>query len=371
MMEKMKDILSDVGFLVHLASVAAATIVAFWTAKMLLDLSVRKDDKIKSNISLFVRAFRGPLYSAIALIGGVELVVGLLDRIQPAWVVQFRSIQSMIILLLVFVVLYRLISVVEHRFLDRAERMQKEKKDADLILDPGAIRAFGRVMKGVILVIAGLSLMSNLGIRIEGLLAFGGIGTIMIGILARETLANHFSGLVIFMDRPFDVGDWVRIQALGVEGMVETIGWRITCVRSFDQRPLYVPNSLISANVIENPQRMLNRRIYEYIGLRYDDIGVLKAVVDEVRNMLRNHPEIDHEQMLMVNFDRYGDFSIDFFIYAMTVTKEWTEYHEVKEDVLFRIAKIVEKHGAEFAFPTRTLHHLHPQGFALPEKIKD
>ena len=161
---------------------------------------------------------------------------------------------------------------------------------------------------------------------------------------------------MIFLDRPFSVGDWIRSPDQEVEGVVEEIGWRLTRIRTFDKRPLYVPNSVFASLTVENPSRMLNRRIYETVGIRYADIGVMEAVVKDVETMLKEHEAIDTTQTLMVNFVSFGSSSIDFFIYTFTKTTVWTEFHAIKQDILLRIAAIIEQHGAEIAFPTQTLH---------------
>ena len=166
---------------------------------------------------------------------------------------------------------------------------------------------------------------------------------------------------MILLDRPFSVGDWIRSPDREIEGTVEDIGWRLTRIRTFDQRPLYVPNAVFTNLAVENPSRMRNRRIYETIGVRYDDVGVLRQIVSDVESMLREHPDIDLNRTLMVNFVEFGPSSLDFFIYTFTRTKLWAEFHAIKQDVLFRIAEIIEGHGAEIAFPTQTLHVVQPE----------
>ena len=104
--------------------------------------------------------------------------------------------------------------------------------------------------------------MQALGYSISGVLAFGGIGGIAVGFAAKDLLANFFGGLMIYLDRPFSVGDWIRSPDKNIEGTVEEIGWRLTRIRTFDKRPLYVPNSTFTQISVENPSRMLNRRIY-------------------------------------------------------------------------------------------------------------
>jgi len=198
-------------------------------------------------------------------------------------------------------------------------------------------------------------ILQSLGVSVSGLLAFGGVGGIAVGFAARDLLANFLGGLSIFLDRPFAVGDWIRSPDREIEGTVEDIGWRVTRIRTFDQRPLYVPNSVFSTVALENPSRMLNRRIYETIGIRYDDAGAMEQIVAEVKEMLAAHDDIDKGKTLMVNFVAFGASSLDFFIYCFTRTTDWATYHGVKQDVLVKILKIIEGQGAEVAFPTRTV----------------
>ena len=199
-----------------------------------------------------------------------------------------------------------------------------------------------------------------MGFSIAGVLAFGGIGGIAVGFAAKDLLANFFGGLMIYLDRPFAVGDWIRSPDRELEGTVEDIGWRLTRIRTFDKRPLYVPNAVFTQVAVENPSRMLNRRIYENIGVRYDDAAQLRAIVNDVRAMLAAHDDIDANQTLIVNFNGYGASSLDFMVYCFTKTIQWVEYHQVKENVLLGILDIISAHGAECAFPTHTVHLHNP-----------
>ena len=160
---------------------------------------------------------------------------------------------------------------------------------------------------------------------------------------------------MVYWDRPFNVGDWIRSPDREIEGTVEDIGWRLTRIRTFDQRPLYVPNSIFTGIVVENPSRMANRRINETIAIRYADINKMAAIVEKVKAMLTAHPDIDTSKTLMVNFDTFNKSSVDFFIYTFTKTTQWVEFHHIKQDVLLKISDIVEQHGAQMAFPTTTL----------------
>ena len=158
------------------------------------------------------------------------------------------------------------------------------------------------------------------------------------------------------MDRPSAVGERVRSADREIDGMVEKVGWRLTCIRTFDKGHRYVPNSVFTTIAVENPSRMLNRRIYETIGIRYDDAGEMRTIVSKVKDMLENHPEIDSTKTLIVNFNTFAPSSLDFFVYTFTKTTDWVYYHEVKQDVMLKIIKIIEEEGAECAFPTSTIH---------------
>lgn len=223
-------------------------------------------------------------------------------------------------------------------------------------LDLTTLTALGNLGKISIIITGVLVGLQSMGYSISGVLAFGGIGGIAIGFAAKDMLANLFGSLIIFLDRPFKIGDWIRSPDREIEGTVESIGWRMTVIRTFDRRPLYVPNSVFSTITLENPSRMTNRRIYETIGIRYDDFSAMPAITREVREMLLQHPDIDATRTLMVNFTRYGESALDFFIYTFTKTVVWEEFHVVKQDVLLKIGEIIARHGAEIAFPTSTVH---------------
>ncbi|MBY6189206.1 mechanosensitive ion channel family protein [Microbulbifer agarilyticus] len=242
------------------------------------------------------------------------------------------------------------------RFAKEVERNLADPRYMHKPIDATTVRAIGKLVRASIMITAALVIMQRLGYSVSGVLAMGGIGGLAIGFAAKDLLANFFGGLMIYLDRPFKVGDWVRSPDQEIEGTVEDIGWRLTRIRTFDKRPLYIPNGTFTQISVENPSRMLNRRIYETIGIRYEDAHLMETVVGEVRRMLEQHPEIDTNQTLIVNFNSFAPSSLDFFIYTFTKTTEWVRYHEIKQDVLLKILKIIEAQGASCAFPTSTLH---------------
>lgn len=250
------------------------------------------------------------------------------------------------------------------RLIDHAERRFISKGK-----DETTVNALGKLMKAAVLVITALGIFQTLGFSISGVLAFGGVGGLVVGMAAKDLLANFFGAFVIYLDRPFKVGDWIRSPDRSIEGTVEHIGWRVSIIRTFDKRPLYVPNAIFSSIAVENPSRMSHRRIYETLGIRYADSKSMAAIVTEVKEMLTLHDEIDTTQTMIVNFNGFGTSSMDFFIYTFTKTTNWVHFHEVKQDVLLKVMAIIESHHAEFAFPTQTLHiaGVNPDARITPE----
>jgi MscS family membrane protein len=223
-------------------------------------------------------------------------------------------------------------------------------------MDYTTVNAISKLSRMVVIITVVLIALQTLGYSISGVLAFGGVGGIAIGFAAKDLLANFFGGFIIHLDRPFKVGDWIRSPDRNIEGTVEQIGWRMCTIRTFDKRPLYVPNATFTTIAVENPSRMSHRRISETIGVRYEDIDRVSGIVSDIRSMLQNHDEIEARQTLIVNFLAFNHSTLDIMVYTFTKTSEWVKYHEVKQDVLLKISDIIVGHGAELAFPTQTLH---------------
>ena len=193
-----------------------------------------------------------------------------------------------------------LLSWFASRFIRFVEQNVSNTSYRENPIDATTANAVAKLLRAAVLITAGLLILQNLGVSIGGVLAFGGIGGIAIGFAARDLLANFFGALMIFLDRPFSVGDWIRSPDRDIEGTVEEIGWRLTRIRTFDQRPLYVPNAVFASLAVENPERMLNRRIYETVGVRYDDTKVLPDILEGIRAYLIGNDSIDKLSLIHI-----------------------------------------------------------------------
>ncbi|MCD9465307.1 mechanosensitive ion channel protein MscS [Photobacterium phosphoreum] len=257
----------------------------------------------------------------------------------------FLALLRHLLLVGVFIwIVMRLITNIEQTILDN-----RPHRDAT------TVTAISKILRLLVMVLSSLIVMQNFGLSLSGLLTFGGVGGLVVGMAAKDLLANFFGGMMIYFDRPFKVGDWIRSPDRQIEGTIERIGFRMTVIRTFDKRPLYVPNSVFSSVVVENASRMQNRRIKQSVGLRYCDAAVVGLVVDDIKTMLQNHADIETRQTLIVSFDTYGPSSLNILVYTFTKTVDWVKYKAVQQDVMLQIVAIVHARGADFAFPTTTL----------------
>ena len=341
---------SDNSWMIYVFCTVLITLVLSYISRLLLH---RLELKLKKTPNLFddalVAAIRRPIRAIIWLIG-ISIAAEIIYQHTEAPV--FAAVPTIREVLFILIVGWTLLrftkngskAIVEHR-----------TRRGDVV-DLTTIDALTNLLKASIFITTGLIVLQALGYSINAVLTFGGIGGIAVGFAAKDVLANFFGAMMIYLDRPFNVGDWIRSPDRDIEGTVETIGWRMTTIRTFDKRPLYIPNSVFAQVAVENPSRMSHRRIYETIGIRYDDIGKMQFIINDVKQMLLEHKDIDSSQTMIVHFNAFNASSCDFFVYIFTHNKDWITFHAIKQDVLLKIADIIAEHKAEIAFPTRTLH---------------
>ncbi|WP_325891328.1 mechanosensitive ion channel family protein [Grimontia sp. NTOU-MAR1] len=334
----------DFNWLEHIGLMLGAAAIAWLVWRLVLSKLMEVSKKTRTQLDeIVLKVISTPVSVFIWLWPTTFAVGSLMDastNVGTDWLTISRRV--LVIVLMLWVML-RLVNAIE------AYLSQSDKRDQT------TVSAIGHVMRLLLAFIGVLTLLQEFGISLTGLLTFGGVGGLIVGLAAKDLLSNFFGGLMIYFDRPFNVGDWINSPDRNIEGTVERIGMRMTMIRTFESRPIYVPNSVFSSIVVQNPSRMRNRRINETIGIRYKDADKMGAIVADVKKMLETHPDIEQNATLMVNFNAFAGSSLEFFIYTFTKTINWARYHEVKQDVMLKIVEIVHAHGADFAFPTRTI----------------
>lgn len=332
-----------------------------FTLAIITDLVQRRigkkiQDKIKSKnknfvfLESFITAIKKPA-SFIIYLMATTVSLGLINEFLDISIIsKFKSLRGILILSAINFFLFYFIRYVKEG---------KLKEIDDGIVENGdktVVQVSANIVNVLSFVVIFLMILQEIGISVSGLMAFGGMGGLIVGLSAKEFLSDFFGGIMLITDKPFKVGDWIRSPDRNIEGTVEDIGMRRVCVRTFDKRPLYIPNSVLSTITIENPSRMSNRRIKETIGIRYEDADKMGTITRKVREMLESHSGIDTNVILMVNFDSFGDSSLNFFIYTFTKTTDWVTYQGIKHNILLNIYDIIKEEGADIAFPTSTLY---------------
>jgi MscS family membrane protein len=230
-------------------------------------------------------------------------------------------------------------------------------------LDDHLLPFVRKCLKGFILMMAFILAIQNLGYSVSGLLASLGIGGLAVALAAKDTLANVFGSLMLILDRPFKLGDWVK--AGDMEGTVEEIGFRSTRIRTFAKTLITVPNSIIANLPLDNFSRMPKRRIKLSVGVTYATTPAqMRTAVDAIRDLLRRHPAIDQE-FFLVNFTDFGASSLDIMVYCFTATTVWGDYLDARQDLCLQIMQLLEAQGLEIAFPSRSVY-LHPTTTPAP-----
>ncbi|MES2344409.1 MAG: mechanosensitive ion channel family protein [Chlamydiota bacterium] len=226
---------------------------------------------------------------------------------------------------------------------------------ASKVVDTQMIFIFGRIVSIIIVVLGSMMILQLLGLDIMPLIAFGGIGAAAIGFASKDVIANFCSGVMIYITRPFIVGEWILLPDRKVEAIIEEIGWYMTAVRDKEKRPIYLPNAIFSQQLVINSSRMSHRRILENISVRYDDFSKVKLLAEEIKKKVASHPRIDTHLPLLVFFNAFKEYSLDIHIDIYTIATRYEEYLAVKQEVLLSIYDTILAHGAAMPFPTRTI----------------
>jgi MscS family membrane protein len=231
--------------------------------------------------------------------------------------------------------------------------------------------------KILILIVDITIILSYMGINITAIITSLGIGGIIIGLAAKDTLSNFFDSIRLISEDAFHIGDWIETRDF--EGFVTEIGLNATQIRTFDNALIIIPNSKLANDYIKNwSRRVIGRRIKFWIKLKYStNTQEIKRVIEEIRDMLINHPKIVTDEKikdslkkmpknalfviedkygvrktLLVYLDKFDEYSMDILVYAFSTTIKWDEWLEVKQDVYLKVLEIIKTSKLELAYPS-------------------
>ncbi|MDB5121360.1 MAG: mechanosensitive ion channel protein MscS [Sphingobacteriales bacterium] len=253
----------------------------------------------------------------------------------------------------------RIIDFVAHVFFQRAS-LTESKSDAQMVPFAKELGKIVTIIIGVF-VIMGAVFNLNVATIVAGL----GIGGIAVALAAQDTLQNLLGSFTIFADKPFVVGDLVRVDKY--EGTIEKVGFRSTLLRTLDKTMVIIPNKKMIDSPVENLTLRNLRRIKFNIGLKYDTPSTtISKISSEITEYVNKHSSTSNDTL--VTFDSFGDSSVNLQVQYFIEQTEYTDYMKVKEEINYQIMEIVMRNGAGFAYPSQTVYHQYPASSLPPHE---
>lgn len=341
------------------ALVLALAVCVRWLALRIMDGHLRRmvartqtsfDDKVLAALRRSV--------GYLILLGGGFLALACLElpRAPFDWHLAVWRVLNTLLLLCVGLLAYRIADLTLSYL---SEKQGAEKKS---LLDQQFVPLLRDVSRVALVLLVTVGVVQSWGYSPAGILAGVGVGGLALAFAAQDTVANVFGSFIVFSDRPYKIGDWIKIA--GIEGTVEQIGIRSTRIRLFDKALVSVPNKIVANESIYNYSEMPVRRIDLVVRLGYSARPEqVLAIVQDIRALLKGHSGIDQEYWV-VNFSELGAYSLDLIVYCFTRSTVWEEYLEVRQDLLLRIMGTCRARGAELAYPSSTVYYRPPQGAA-------
>ena len=324
--------------------------LAFLTARVIdwvLGIRLRKWAKRTPTKydDIILELIRGPI-KVVTFV--VLLHIGLRIFRWPAWFTRFFSKSLHIIVALsITYILLKVIDVLVNYWKERAASHADDKKFDDQLLP-----ILRNTMKVFVVIVAVLLTSQNLGLNITSLIASLSIGGLAIGLAAQDTLANLFGAVAVFADKPFRVGDRIRLDS--VEGDVESIGMRSTRVRTPDGHLVTIPNKTVGNATITNIGRRPSIRTVMNLGLTHDtSTERLKSALQLLEEIYRSDPMTKD---VIITFNRFADSALNIEVVHFWNGTDQLAYFRGLQALNLRVKEEFDRAGFEFAFPTQTLH---------------
>jgi MscS family membrane protein len=221
-------------------------------------------------------------------------------------------------------------------------------------LDDQLLPLARRALKLTVCVVCFVWIVQLLGYNVSSLLAGLGIGGLAVALGLQDTLANLFGSVFIFLDRPFTIGDWIKIGE--VEGTVEQIGFRSTRIRTWPATVVAIPNKTVAGAAVDNWSKMPKRRVVQTVGVTYEtSASQMEAALATIRDIVAGDAGVDKE-FLVIRFTDFGESSLNILLYYFTTAVAFDEHLATKERVNLAIMRALEAMELSIAFPTRTLY---------------
>jgi len=244
-------------------------------------------------------------------------------------------------------VLYRVVDLFAAFLQARAERTRTK-------LDDQLVPLVRKGLKGVVIAVGVVFVLQNLDVDVGSLLAGLGLGGLAFALAAKDTLANFFGSLTIFLDKPFQIGDWVTVA--GAEGAIEEVGFRSTRVRTIYDSLISVPNAKIVDAAIDNYGQRRYRRISTTLQLDYRTPPLqIEALCDGVRALIRAHPKT-RKDAYEVHVSALAESAVQVMVHFFLQVPSWSEELRCRHEIFIDLLRLADRLHVAWAYPTRTLH---------------
>ncbi len=227
-----------------------------------------------------------------------------------------------------------------------------EKTESDL--DDQLIPVVRKLLRSVIWIVGIIVALNNAGYDVGALIAGLGIGGLALAMAAKDSVENIFGGITVFADKPFTLGDRIKIN--GFEGVVEDVGIRKTRIRTLEGRVVTLPNSVFTKNAIENVSLEPSRKVILAVGLTYDMTGAqMEQAISILKEILKEHEE-DVEDADHTTFDTFGDFALG--ITCVYWIRKDKHIGETNTKINLAVLNRFNEAGLDMAFPTQTIYNI-------------
>ena len=328
-----------IALLIIIGVVIATKLVIWFIKNVLKKLSAKTETRLDD---LLVEMLEEPVIYIFAMAG---IWFALKKLVFPPDITDYidKGFWFVVILAVTWFIARLLVALIDEYLAPAVEKSESE-------LDDQLLPVIRKVIKYTIWILGLLMALNNVGFNVGAILAGLGIGGLALAMAAKDTVANIFGGITIFTDKPFLMGDRVKIS--GYDGIVEEVGVRSTRIRTLSGTMLTVPNMKFTDNIIENITREPSRKITLNLGLTYDTPeDKVQLAMDILKDIIANTEGT--EEKVLVSFNAFGDFSLGIlFIYYIA---KGANILEVQSKVNLQILKRFNENKLEFAFPTQSI----------------
>ncbi|MEA3496292.1 MAG: mechanosensitive ion channel, partial [Bacteroidota bacterium] len=240
-----------------------------------------------------------------------------------------------------------------YKFVDvLGEYMKKAADKTKSKLDDQLVPLVTKALKVFVVILGIIFILQNFGLKITGLLAGLSIGGLALALAAQDTLKNFFGSVMIFLDKPFHIGDW--IVAGDVDGTVEEVGFRSTRIRTFQNSLITIPNAKLTNDKVDNMGLRVYRRLSTHIAITYDTPpDKIESFIDGIRGIIKVHPHT-RKDFYIVELHEMADYSLNILLYMFFKAETWNLELKYRNEILLSIIKLAEQLEVRFAFPTQT-----------------